>query len=197
MMGDGTIEEPDNDAALIGAGDPEIRELLGMFDTPAFARRGYDLESSLRRLDGRCRRLRLEMMEMVQLRLRQWESVAIGFDDWADVFETSIERLWADSQAKPPRWSDRRASRWRRRGTGRDLAASVTRFNQRWTRLIEEIDLSSLNQRIQDYNRYYILEKECVLGSHRLASRLFEPQRTLTREQILANHPLLLIPRLN
>jgi hypothetical protein len=49
---------------------------------------------------------------------------------------------------------------------------------------------------IDQYNRYYVLEKECVLGSSRLAARHFVPKARLTAEALLAAHPVLPVPEL-
>ena len=74
-------ESAENSAPL-GSGDREIKELMGLFDLPAFARRGQDLEYSLRRIHTRCREQREEFLEMVRVRLRQWSRVAAGPEDW-------------------------------------------------------------------------------------------------------------------
>ncbi|MGZ3316444.1 MAG: hypothetical protein ACXU95_03995, partial [Isosphaeraceae bacterium] len=66
--------------------ESEIKELMGLFDVPAFARRGQDLEYSLKRIHARCLQEREESLEMVRLRLRQWSRVATGPGDWSDVF---------------------------------------------------------------------------------------------------------------
>ena len=47
---------------------------------------------------------------------------------------------------------------------------------------------------IDHYNRYYVLEKECVMGSGRLAARFFTPIPLLTPAQLLQDHPLLPVP---
>ena len=62
---------------------PELRRMLGLFDVPAFARRGQDLEFHLGRLRDRCRHARDESLAMVRLRLRQWASACAGPGDWA------------------------------------------------------------------------------------------------------------------
>jgi hypothetical protein len=49
---------------------------------------------------------------------------------------------------------------------------------------------------IDQYNRYYVLEKECVMGSSRLAARFFTPIPQLTPERLLRDHPLLPVPDL-
>ena len=64
--------------------DSEIKELMGLFDVPAFARRGQDLEYALERIHARCLQVREESLEMVRLRLRQWLRVAAGPDDWSE-----------------------------------------------------------------------------------------------------------------
>ncbi len=38
--------------------ETEVKEMMGLFDLPAFARRGQDLEITLRRLHERCRNAR-------------------------------------------------------------------------------------------------------------------------------------------
>jgi hypothetical protein len=174
--------------------DPELRQLLGLFDVPAFARRGQDLEYGLGRLRERCRRERSALLEMVRLRLRQWSAVARGPDDWSGAFAGTIASLWPLADAGPPTWADRPATPRRRRAVARDLIASVERFNRRWVRVIEGLDLGPINRLIDQYNRYYVLEKECSLGSPRLAARHFKPRTRLTAETLLADFPPLPVP---
>lgn len=182
--------EPEDETAPMASVETEIQQMLGLFDVPSFARRGQDLESSLARLHGRCERMRAGMLEMVHLRLRQWASAATGPDDWSDTFAEPVAPLWDLSGAsEPPRWADQPASTRRRRALARDLTASVDRFNRRWTRFVEDLDLGPVNRRIEGYNRYYLLEKECALGSHRLAARLFRPVDPLSVDDLIARHP--------
>ncbi len=74
--------------------DSEIKELMGLFDVPAFARRGQDLEYALKRIHARCLQVREESLPMVRLRLRQWSRVATGPDDWSEVFTGPLDSLW-------------------------------------------------------------------------------------------------------
>ena len=191
-------DEPDDDEITgLGSAESEIQQMLGLFDAPAFARRGQDLEAALRRLETRCAGVRDAMLEMVRLRLRQWAAAAVGPEDWADTFDGPIAGLWSVAGADrdgPPRWADREATARRRRGAARDLIASVARFNRRWSKFVGGLDLAPVNRRIDGYNRYYVLEKECILGSHRLAARHFRPYEPLTVEGILDRHPLLPMP---
>ncbi len=174
----------------------EAREVVGMFDVPAFARRGQDLEHALGRLDERCRDERNSLLAMVHMRLRQWERQADGPQAAIGVFRDPIEALYHASQAPAPTWSPRSGSPRARRAVARDLIDSVDRFNQRWRQRIEAINLDVINNLIDQYNRYYLLEKECVMGSPRLAARLFQPIEHLAREPFFRNHPLLPRPEL-
>ena len=70
------MEENDDESLSITNVDAELNQLLGLFDVPAFVRRGQELESALNRLHARYRREREEQLEMVRVRLRQWSSVA-------------------------------------------------------------------------------------------------------------------------
>jgi len=176
------------------ATDHDARELMGMFDVPAFARRGQDVEYALSGHHERCRRRRAEMLEMVHVRLRQWSRAAVGPDDWSDAFRAPVVGLWALSQAEPPQWASAPAPTRQRRTIARDLGASVERFNDRWREHVARLDLAPLNTMIDQYNVYYIIEKECVMGSTRLASRFFKPIVRLSAASILADHPLLPVP---
>ncbi len=176
--------------------ETEIKELLGLFDAPAFARRGQDLEYALARLHERCARQREAMLDMVRVRLRQWSSAVTGHDGWASRFDASIEPLWDLAGAEPPAWADRPAPIRRQRTIARDLVASLNRFNRRWTEFMDRLDLEPLNRTVDLYNRYYLLEKECSLGSARLAARDFVPQARVTRESLIDAHPTLPVPGL-
>ncbi|RUL87784.1 hypothetical protein [Tautonia sociabilis] len=191
-----TGPEPEDATGPLGSVEAEIQQMLGLFDAPSFSRRGQDLEDAITRLHGRCARARSGMLEMVVLRLRQWASVATGPDDWDDVLEGPVAPLWPIAGAPDPSWADSPAPGRRRRAVARDLAASVERFNRRWSRFVRGLDLGPVNRRIEAYNRYYILEKECALGSHRLATRFFQPYDPLSADLLLDRHPPLPAPRL-
>jgi hypothetical protein len=190
-------DEPEAMTPLAGT-DSEVafREVLGLFDAPAFARRGHEVEYALKHLRERLGRERNAMLDMVRLRLRQWASVATGPDDGCDVFADPVAPLWTLTSAEPPSWSDQPAPARRRRAVARDLVASVTRFNRRWTQVLDRLVLDSINHQIEQFNRYYVLEKECIVGSARLASRHFQPKPLLTREGLRAEFPALPVPGL-
>jgi hypothetical protein len=176
--------------------DFELRQMLGLFDAPAFVRRGQELEQALSRLSDRLRVRRNELLDMVRLRLRQWASVASGPDDAQEILSRPIDQLWLLTGAGPPTWSERSAPLRRRRAVARDLITSLERFNTRWEQLLAVLKLDGVNQSIDHYNRYYVLEKECILGSTRLAARHFVPRAQLSVESLLSEFPPLPVPEL-
>ena len=191
------MDESDNDSPMVTDDAAGLKEMLGMFDVPAFARRGFDLEYALKRLHERLSRERAALLDMVRLRLRQWASAAIGPDDFRDVFHEPVKSLYQLSGADSPIWAARPALSRARRAIARDLIFSVSRFNRRWLLAIDRLNLDAINRQIEHYNRYYLLEKECVMGSTRLASRHFVPQAILSRERLLADYPTLPTPTIN
>lgn len=189
------MDENDDATPMVSDDEGGLNQLLGLFDVPAFARRGHDLEYALKRLNLRLERERSGMLDMVRVRLRQWSAVATGPGDWHGVFSSPVAPdLYTASAADPPAWAVVPAPSRRRRSVARDLTASVERFNRRWLHFLGSMKLDSVNRQIEHYNRYYVLEKECVLGSARLAARLFAPVPVLTRDSLLADHPTLRVP---
>jgi hypothetical protein len=193
------LDDDDNDESLPTLNsdiEADVKELMGLFDLPAFARRGQELEYSIKRLHDRCRTARGQMLEMVRLRLRQWSRAVTGPECWPGVFSTSIEPLWPLSGAEPPVWALSPSSPRLKRAIAGDLVSSVLRFNRRWLQFVGRVNLETTNLAIEQYNRYYVLEKECVMGSARLAARHFTPVARLTAESLLAEHPALPVPEL-
>lgn len=189
------MDETDDSAPTMSV-DSEIKELLGLFDLPAFARRGQDVEYSLKRLRARCRLQREELLDMVRLRLRQWAKVATGWDDWSEIWCSPMDSLWELAHSAEPRWALRAAPPRQRKTVARDLIASVQRFNTRWGLFLEALNLEPINQSIDQYNTYYVLEKECVVGSPRLAARHFEPMPRVSATSLREEYPMLPVPRL-
>jgi len=188
------MTEGGHSGALGRQSDDEIRELMGMFDVPAFARRGLALEFNLARFHDRCRTARADMLDMVRVRLKQWTQASDGPDSWPGFFTAPISDLWTLSQADAPTWSDSCRPNRHRHGLAKELIASIVRFNTRWTRHLDELDLAPINAIIHQYNQFYLMEKECVMGSARLAARYFRPEPLLSTELLLQVHPILPVP---
>jgi hypothetical protein len=191
-MSEGDAEE----SAPMMSVDSEIKQLLGLFDLPAFARRGQDLEYAQKHLHARCRKRRETLLEMVRVRLRQWSRSVTGPEAWSGVLTGPLDSLWSLSLAEEPVWALEPAPLRQQRNIARDLIASVRRFNGRWQEFIEKLDLEPTNQIIDQYNSYYVIEKECVLGSPRLAARHFTPVPRFSHASLLNDYPLLPVPEL-
>ncbi len=179
------------DTTELTATDPEMRQLLGLFDVPAFARRGHEMEFTLACLRERLVRERLAMLEMVRTRLRQWCKLATSSEDGREAFNLAVAEWLCEVEPNPPTWACLPGSHRQRAAAAKDLLASVERFNRRWSRFLDELNLDRFNAMIDGYNRYYVLEKECVFGSARLAARHFRPQPRLTAESLRVDHRLL------
>jgi hypothetical protein len=88
------MDESNDEGNPLGGVEAEIKELLGLFDVPAFARRGQDVVYALTRLRSRLKSQRSAMLDMVRLRLRQWAAVAPGSEADLRIFLASIAPLW-------------------------------------------------------------------------------------------------------
>ena len=71
------------------------------------------------------------------------------------------------------------------------LEGGLERFNRRWQEYLGRVDLSLVNALRDGYNRFYVLEKECAVGSIRLARQGFQPLLPLCPEDLLGLFPLL------
>jgi hypothetical protein len=113
---------------------------------------------------------------------------------WSTLFTASIEPLWPLAGAGNPGWAGSPAPLRRQRQIARDLIESVLRFNQRWQQFVDRINLDPTNHVIEQYNRYYVLEKECFMGSPRRAARHFTPVSPITVAMLIEYHPTLPVP---
>ena len=66
------MDETEDASPFVSNAEVEINQVLGLFDVPAFARRGKELEYALSRLSQRLGREREGMLDMVKVRLREW-----------------------------------------------------------------------------------------------------------------------------
>ena len=80
------------------------------------------------------------------------------------------------------------------RGALNELRQSVERFNDRWQAFLPTIDLTPLNELRDGYNRFYLVEKEAVVQSSRVARQGFQPLPALTLADLAEVLPLLPVP---
>ncbi|MFM7132588.1 MAG: hypothetical protein ACKO5E_13345 [bacterium] len=190
-------DSSDDSLTSVRSTEAEIKELMGLFDSPAFARRGRDIDWAVARTLEISRRQRLELLEMVHCRLRMWVAVTTGPHDWQIAFVEPIEYLWPISEAPAPTWNGRPSLKTRAvQAASRNLVTSLERFNNRWEKWVNRLESDTINRQIDHYNKYYVLEKECVVGSAKLASRLFKPVDRISPDWLLGQLPLIKVPQL-
>jgi hypothetical protein len=181
--------------------DGELNELIGLFDAPAYVRRARGVEEALAYLLGQARRVREQWLLMVRLRLGVLHALVGG--DWSvlrpwladehqfGVLESLRVELAPRLRLPPPPTRSRRALR----KALKELLGSLERFNARWMDHLRLVDLSTVNEVREGYNRYYVLEKACAMRSDVLARRGFVPLPPLDLVELEQHLPLLPLPR--
>ena len=173
---------------------------IAAHDAPAFMRRAREMEFAWDYLREKLREQRQTFLEFPKLRLATLTAL-IGPeqsalpkvchpDDFA--YLKQLMREWSPKLRIPirPTTTERPVTR-----ALMELRDSFERFNRRWTKLVTEIDLSRINLLRENYNRYYVLEKECAIWSSDIAVNGFTPISPATHDELFAEFPLLRIPR--
>ncbi len=192
------------DEILVPGGDEAqdaLKRFLARYDAPAYARRARRVEEALEQLLGRCRQQREEWLGMVRIQLGTLHGLAGGWDllrpllageEQTQVLQ-DLHALLTPRLRVPvlPTSSTRKLAT-----TLRELVHGLEHFNARWQSFLESVDLAEINGLRDDYNRYYLLEKECAMRSARLARQGYAPLPPLTLEDLRALLPLLPVPQL-
>lgn len=176
-----------------------VQEIAGRFGPAAFMRRGKVVETTWARLIESGQHARLEHLEIVRLRLGQLfvlagepETLRPWLPDHADreVLVRLHDELRPVLRLQLAPTSSQRALR----SALRELIEAMELFNGRWERWLAEVDLTAVNKAREDYNRWYLIEKECALGSVAIARREFKPLPPVTRTEVEKELPLLTLP---
>jgi hypothetical protein len=177
-----------------------VQEIAGRFGPPAFMRRARLVESLWLNLIEIGRTQRVQRLDMVGMRLAQlrdlagsWDALHPYLQDEADL--ARLIRLHDELQPRLHLPLESTTSERVVRGALRDLCGAMERFNRRWSRWLAEVDLVPVNKARHDFNRFYLLEKECAVGAV-LARRDFVPLAPLNRGDVERHLPLLVLPRL-
>jgi hypothetical protein len=190
------------DVGAYSSSDEEMRlrmVVAAQYDAPAYIRRARAVEQAHDDLLDSCRRQRAKWLLGVRLHLGELRA---GAGDWpvlrpllADDEQIDVlRRLHAEAgDPEYPMTGPRHALG--RRWALRALAASVERFNRRWRAYVAGLDLSAINGLRDGYNRYYLLEKECAVGSSRLLPQTFRRLPPVTTAEVLDRLPPLPVPR--
>jgi hypothetical protein len=187
-MDDLVIPNKDDDRAL-------FQQMVGQFGGPAFLRRARRADHALAHLLQRLRHARLEMLAMVRLRLGQLHALAGGWERLGRFVDadslTMLRRLFEELAPQLRLVLEPSKNDVTIQAGLVDLRESLERFNQRWREVLAQTDLREVNQRRDEYNRFYVFEKECVVGSARIARQGFRPLEPVTPDELAAWFPLL------
>lgn len=165
--------------------DQLFKQVAAHYDAPAFARRARRVEEALDELVERCRTQRATWLEAVRARLATASALGNVGDDLRELAEALAMTLPPAATVRTKRKTQRARA---------ELADCVARFNRRWTRYLQTLDLGPLNRLREDYNRYYVLEKECALRSARVARVGFVPLRPITPGDLAERFAVLPLP---
>jgi hypothetical protein len=163
-----------------------MMQLVGQYGAPAYIRRARAVEHAYEQILERCQRQRHEWLAGVRLHLK-WLSRAVGDAESLDVIgELRRECGVTDRETMKSGRGVNTAMR--------QLRASVARFNRRWAAFIDRFDLGEVNRLREGYNRNYVLEKECAVGSLRLVGTTFRRLEPMTRDELHRLFPPLPMP---
>ena len=178
-----------------------FNQVASYYGPPAYIRRATRVEAAFSELLHRCRAQRDERLMMTRIHLGMLHRLA---GDWStlrpllrdDQQVEVLRSLMATLNPRPRLTIHATRVRGKLRRALRELVASLHEFNRRWREYLAEVDLTALNRLRADYNRYYVLEKECAVRSSRLARQGFVPLAPLTFADVEAALPLLPVPQL-
>jgi hypothetical protein len=190
------------DEAPILSSDRERKvfdHVVALHGGPAFLRRAQNVQLVWDSLVEQCRRQREEWLGTVRTRLGILRGLA---GEWAALAPLVADAAQLDVLAQLER--DLRPQirsslvpttslRTLRRAL-LELNESLAFFNQRWQAHLARIDLTELNRLREDYNRYYILEKECAVRSPVIARQGFRPLPPATLCDLASLLPVLSLP---
>lgn len=184
--------EPELPVGIYDALGREARDLLGMVDVPAYVRRALRVQDALEQLREKLSAQRQAWLDGVRRPLRVWNARERTA---GEVPLTPLGRQALVALAAHVGPASVEPAPWQRGGTPTklwtDLADAVGRFNQRWDRYTDAVDLTAVNTLIDGYNRFYLLEKECAFRSSRVAAIGYRPLPLLSGPALRAMFPLL------
>jgi len=176
-------------------------EVLGRYGEPAYVRRGRAVEHALQDLIDHCNSRRDELLKMVRTRLALLHALAGGWDALVPLLRDEgqarvLEEMHASLSPRLRTTVEPTTSRRTLRHALRELAQSIERFNRRWRDYLPTVDLGRVNEVRENYNRYYLLEKECATHSASVARQGFRPLEPITIDDVARRLPPLPVPQL-
>ena len=172
-----------------------VKEFMAQGGTPAFVVRAEAVRQTWEHLLAACRRQRDEWLAFVKMRLGRlyalagdWPALAplVG-DAQLAVLRELHEQLSPKLRVVTPRTDSLRTLRQALVA----LNESLQRFNTRWREFLPKVNLAAVNEARDKYNRYYLIEKECLVGSPRVARVGYSPLSPASIKDVEAMFPLL------
>jgi hypothetical protein len=185
-----------NDIPIPGREDDHrlFKQFQAHYDAPAYVRRARQVQAAFDQLVERCLHQREDWLKMVRTRLGRLHALA---GDWAalhpwlvtqdevrllqDLYTTLAPRLRVPVEPTSSRGALRRALA--------ELRVSIGYFNRGWQGFLGTVDLATVNELRDGYNRYYLLEKECAIRSARLARQGFRRLEPVTLDELAGLFP--------
>jgi hypothetical protein len=167
-----------------------LMQFVAQYEAPAYVRRARSVELAYESIVERCRQQRREWLAGVRLHLK-WLETGTG-DRLPNATKAALAALRTECELEEK--AAAAPNRRQRPSLLRHLRASVARFNRRWSAFLDQFDLSEINAVRDGYNRHYLLEKECAVGSVRLAATTFRPLEPMATAELRALFPLLPMP---
>jgi len=176
-------------------------EVLGRYGEPAYVRRGRAVEHAFQAVLDLCRARRNEMLRMVRTRLGVLFALAGGRAALVQLLHDeqharALEQLHAELSPTLLVPIEPTTSRRAVLLALRELTESIERFNRRWREYLPTVDLSRVNELRTNFNRYYLLEKECATHSASVARQGFRPLESLSTDDLARHLPPLPLPQL-
>ena len=176
-----------------------LKILAEMGEEPAFIERARAAQSALEGLLGRCTSKREELLEWPRHHLSalfhrisgDWsrlDSYVVG-DHTSSQFCTLASQLTITESTKAAFFATDRS-------VLRQFLESGRRFNDAWTRFLDDAGLADVNRLRDDYNQFYPLEKACAFGTD-VRNHGFTPLPMLDRKYLDDRFPLLSLPVLS
>jgi hypothetical protein len=177
-----------------------LKFMMAQWGAPAFVVREANVRLAWEKIANLCQKQRDEWLSVVRVRLGRLRALA---GDWCTMVPLlgaeqvqGLEHLHAELRPQLRLPVAAASSERELRRAVVEFADAATRFNARWARFLPTIDLSTANDLRDKYNRYYLVEKECVVRSPQVARRGFTSLQPLTVDDLYRAFPLLLVPEL-
>ena len=176
-----------------------FNHVVAAHGAPAFIRRAQNVQAAWDLVVDRCRRQRDKWLGLVRTRLAtlqalagEWSALAPLVTGASDLEVLALLERDLRPVLRYP--AERTASRRRLGAALNELIQSLDYFNRRWQQYLATIDLTEINRLREDYNRYYLLEKECAVRSAAIARQGFQRLAPAVVEDVAALFPPLLKP---